>query len=104
MAAQSMALAAMDVCATPGGDLRTLCFPVVGGENPTTVFCTCRRRQQGGRSEGARNPSFVHYACKTPRCGCEWESDWSQNRGSLNLGGCGMDEMKRGERENVCKA
>ena len=44
MAAQSIAQAAVDVCTTPGGDLKTICFPVVRGENSTTFFPVCHRR------------------------------------------------------------
>ena len=55
-----MALAAVDVNATQGGDLRTVCFAVVGGENSTSSFPVYRRRQQGGWSEGARN----HHLCR----------------------------------------
>ena len=56
MVAQSMVLAAVAVYATVVGDLRSPCFPVVGGENATIVFLACRRRRQGEWSEGARNP------------------------------------------------
>ena len=83
MAAQSMALASMDVYATLGGDLRTICFPVVGGENTTTVFPACLHVIEGNKEDGVRElgiPSSLHCFCEITVCVGEWESDFTQNR------------------------
>ena len=72
MVAQSMALAVLDVFTTPGGDLRTISFPVVGERIlPLSSLCIV----EGNKGVGARElgtSSSVNYTYQTPG---SWESD-----------------------------
>ena len=65
MAAQSIALAAMDVYATSSGDLRTIRFPVVGERMlPRSSLCVVES-DKGDRARGLGSPSSVD-SYKTP--------------------------------------
>ena len=98
MAAQSMALAVVDVYAMPEGDHGTIYFPVVRRKNATIGFPECHRRHEGGWNVGARNPLLcrfipvrhqdvgVNRRVTTPR---------TLRVGPLNMCSCGTDEIKR---------